>query len=71
MNIPSKTIAAALLIVSFAWFASPVKSEIIVIDNFNVDTPVLKVDYNTAFDSYSSHTSGTIKGNPVTRDKSF
>ncbi len=71
MNIPSKTIAAALLIVSFVGFASPVKSEIIVIDNFSVDTPVLRVDYDTAFDSYSSHTSGTIAGNTVTRDLSL
>jgi len=69
MNIPSKTIAAALLIVSFAWFASPVKSEIIVIDNFSVRTQgAMIVDYHDTFDSQSVQTSGYIKGNAVSRD---
>ncbi|MCP4095527.1 MAG: PEP-CTERM sorting domain-containing protein [Planctomycetaceae bacterium] len=69
MNISSKTIAAALLIVSFAGFASPVKSEIIVIDNFSVNTQgAMIVDSFNTFDSQSSQTSGFMKGNAVSRD---
>lgn len=68
---PVPKLALALLVFSLASFARAAKSEIIVIDNFDVESPVLRVDYNTAFDSYSSHTSGTIKGNTVTRDMSL
>ena len=70
MNIPSKTIAAALLIVSFAWFASPVKSEIIVIDNFNttMGKGILRVSPFQTTDVQTAETSGAVKGNPITRD---
>lgn len=68
---PVPKLALALLVFSLASFTRAAKSEIIVIDNFDVESPVLRVDYNTAFDSYSSHTSGTIKGNTVTRDMSL
>ncbi len=70
MNISSKTIAAALLIVSFAGFAPPVKSEIIVIDNFEtpMETTGILVNYYIANSQQGTQTSGSILGNSVNRD---
>ncbi len=50
MNLLPSKFTLALLIFSTAVFTNSARCEIIVLDNFNVDTPVLLVNYNTAFD---------------------
>lgn len=61
--------AILLLIVSAASFTNSAMSEIIVIDNFSVNTQgAMIVDSSNPFTSQSSQTSGFMKGNAVSRD---
>ena len=66
---PLPKLALALLVFSLASFTKAAKSEIIVIDNFSVNTQgAMIVDYFDTFDSQTAQTSGYIKGNAVSRD---
>jgi len=66
---PFPKLALALLAFSLASFTRAAKSELIVIDNFSVNTQgALIVDHFDTFDSQTAQTSGYIKGNAVSRD---
>ncbi len=66
---PVPKLALALLVFSLASFTRAAKSEIIVIDNFSVNTQgAMIVDYYDTFDNQTTQTSGYIKGYAVSRD---